>query len=376
METSNASDEDWDLLKTFFPPEWKDLAQKTGALKGLRQDKSEENYLRTLMIHAGCGCSLRETATRAKLANLANISDVALLKRLRKSSDWLYELCRGLFDERNMNQPSTSLPRVCLVDGTIVREPGKTGSQWRIHYALLWPSLKCHYFKVTSAEGEGSGEGLGKFPFEPGDHVLADRGYSHVGGIHEAHLRGAKLAVRFNPQGIRITDSEGGKFDLLEKLRQINQANQCMSWKVQIPHPNNPSINARLCVVRKSQEAINLAHAKLRRKAVKNGTTLRSQTLVYAEYVMVLSTFDSEIYPDWAVLEWYRVRWQVELVFKRFKQLAQLGHLPKHDDESSKAWLYGKLFVALLTEKIIDHARFISPWGYPIDVPKGTEPVV
>lgn len=215
---------------------------------------------------------------------------------------------------------------------------------------------------MTSAEGEGSGEGLGKFPLEPGDHVLADRGYSHVGGIHEAHLRGAKLAVRFNPQGIRITDSEGGKFDLLEKLRQINQANQCRSWNVQIPHPSNHSINARLCVVRKSQEAINLAHVKLRRKAVKNGTKLRSQTLVYAEYVMVLSTFDSEIYPDWAVLEWYRVRWQVELVLKRFKQLAQLGHLPKHDDECSKAWLYGKLFVALLTEKIIDHARFISPW--------------
>ena len=70
------------------------------------------------------------------------------------------------------------------------------------------------------------------------------------------------------------------------------------------------------------------------------------------------------------MLEWYRLRWQVELVFKRFKSLAQLGHLPKYDDdESAKAWLYGKLFVALLVEKLLHHARTISPWGYDVHGP-------
>ena len=63
------------------------------------------------------------------------------------------------------------------------------------------------------------------------------------------------------------------------------------------------------------------------------------------------------------MLEWYRLRWQVELVFQRFKSLAQLGHLPKHNDRSAKAWLYGKLLVALLVEKLIGHATAISPWG-------------
>ena len=57
----------------------------------------------------------------------------------------------------------------------------------------------------------------------------------------------------------------------------------------------------------------------------------------------------------------------VLLVFKRFKSLAQLGHLPKRDDESAKAWLYGKLLVALLVEKLIRHASAISPWGYPLE---------
>ena len=53
-------------------------------------------------------------------------------------------------------------------------------------------------------------------------------------------------------------------------------------------------------------------------------------------------------------------------MFKRFKSLAQLGHLRKFDDESAKAWLYGKLLVALLTEKMVRHARTRSPWGYDV----------
>ena len=55
------------------------------------------------------------------------------------------------------------------------------------------------------------------------------------------------------------------------------------------------------------------------------------------------------------------IRWQVELVFKRLKSVAQLGYLPKRGGESSKAWLYGKLFSALLTVKLIAHASALSP---------------
>ena len=51
-----------------------------------------DNLLRMLLIHLGCGHSLRETVVCARQANLADLSGVALLKRLRKSKDWLYAL--------------------------------------------------------------------------------------------------------------------------------------------------------------------------------------------------------------------------------------------------------------------------------------------
>jgi hypothetical protein len=39
--------------------------------------------------------------------------------------------------------------------------------------------------------------------------------------------------------------------------------------------------------------------------------------------------------------------------------------ISKHQNDSAQAWLYGQLFIALVTEKILHHAQLISPWGIP-----------
>jgi len=95
--------------------------------------------------------------------------------------------------------------------------------------------------------------------------------------------------------------------------------------------------------------------------------TLKPETMDYAKYVIVFSTYPESHFTNLEILHWYRCRWQIELVFKRFKSIAQLGHLPKHSDDSTKAWLYGKLFVALVTNKLINYATSFSPWGYILE---------
>jgi hypothetical protein len=87
-------------------------------------------------------------------------------------------------------------------------------------------------------------------------------------------------------------------------------------------------------------------------------------TLEFAKYVILFTTRSCGSTAD--VLRLYRMRWQIELVFKRLKSLGQLGHLPKHDDRSSRAWLYGKLLVTLLAQKLIRVGLDISPSGYPL----------
>ena len=367
--------EDWELLLLFLPSDWRGLAHDTGALKGLRKDKSAENLLRTLLIHLGCGHSLRETVVRAKKANLADLSDVALLKRLRKSKDWLHALCLQLFREQGVAVSADSGFQIRVFDATTVQGPGKTGALWRIHYSVRLPSLVCDFFKLTETAGRGTGESLAQFPVQAGEYVLADRGYSTTLGIHHVVSAGGQVTVRVNTGALVLQTAQGAPFDLLAALTALRRAGIVESWSTQAVGQDRIVVPGRVCAIRKTEEAIRIAHDKIRKEAARQGKQVQPQTLKFARYVIVFTTFPELTFPASEVLEWYRIRWQVELVFKRFKSLAQLGHLPKYDDESAKAWLYGKLLVALLVEKLIHHATAISPWGYHLAAMSTTQRV-
>lgn len=365
MTEANVADEDWKVLVSMLPGGWRELARETAALKGLRKDKGEAEYLRTLLLHLACGYSLRETAVRAREAKLAELSDVAVLKRLRKSKDWLHGLCCQLLAEQATLSKAVSGRCLRLIDATLIQEPGPTGSRWRIHYSLRWPQLTCDHFKLTSDQGPGSGESLTHFPVQAGDHLLADRGYSNYASLRHVVSQGGIVTVRVNPKSVRLLNGEK-LFPLDRHLRRLKKTHETGCWQVRLTGAAGQApVAGRLCVVRKSQAAIAKARAKVARRSSDDGRKLQADTLLYAEYVMVFTSAPESLSAP-EILELYRLRWQIELVFKRFKQLAQLGHLPKEDEESSKAWLYGKLFVALLTERLIQQAESFSPWGYDV----------
>jgi hypothetical protein len=358
----NAANEDWSVLTGLFPSAWRDEAVNSGAIERLRGFSSVDALLRTLLLHVGSGFSLRETALRAKLAEWADVSDVALLKRLRNSESWLRELCLQLLRESGFGEPSGNAPRIRIVDGTIVKEPGRTGSQWRILYAIGLPELECDFFEVTATEGEGNGESLARIPAQRGDLILGDAAYCGVSGLLAMKRKGANVLIRVNPNNFPAYGSGNRRFPLLQRVAKLTRPGQVREWKVRLRGSTGEAMTGRLCVIRKSELAIRQAQRRLQRRASKKQTTLKPATLELARYVMVFTSYEQGTAAQ--ILQWYRMRWQIELVFKRLKSLLRLGHLPKYDDRSSRAWLYGKLLIALLTQKLIRTGRDISPWGY------------
>src|SRR6202158_5280168 len=111
--------EDWKVLLGLFPRHWEELGRSTGAVSRLRGFDSLNDLLRTLLLHVGCGWSLRETAGQARRAGIAEVSDVTLLNRLRQSEDWLRQLCQQLWKDNGVNlEPALRGRPVRLVDAT------------------------------------------------------------------------------------------------------------------------------------------------------------------------------------------------------------------------------------------------------------------
>lgn len=355
----NATEEDWTVLISLFPKGWDRQAKETGAMERQSGIKIPATLLRLFLLHVARGYSLRETAVRAKESGLATISDVGLLKRLRRSEDWLHWLCAQLVSENVRMPQQKDQGTVRIVDGTIIKEPGKTGSQWRILYSMRLPDLRCDYFDLTATTGVGTGESFARLPVVKHDLILGDAGYGTAGGIKWVLSKGGDVLVRINSQSLPLQQKRGRSFDLLSHLQTLKTACAVGEWRVRLP---DTTIEGRVCALRKSEEAIQQAHRRIERRASKKQTKTKPETWEHAKYVAVFTT--DRTTPAETILEWYRVRWQIELTFKRLKSLAQLGHLPKYDDQSSRAWLYGKLFVALLTQKLVRIGRELSPWGY------------
>ena len=55
--------------------------------------------------------------------------------------------------------------RVRAVDATAITEPGSTGTDWRIHYAINLANLQCDFFQLTDVKG---GEAWRRFPVMKG----------------------------------------------------------------------------------------------------------------------------------------------------------------------------------------------------------------
>jgi len=356
--------EDWEVLVSFLPADWEEKAKELGALRRCRKFANAGVLLRTLLVHLAEGCSLRETAAVARAGNLVLISDVALLKRLHASGEWFRWLCTELMRRWVRQQPEAVFDaelKLRVVDGSMIQEPGPTGSAWRIHYAISLPDLRCEQVYVTDSH---TGETFRNFQVTAGEVFVGDRAYGTAGNIAHVLSAGGQVLVRINHTNLPLTNPEGGLFDLFSHLRTLT-GRQLGDWPVHVTF-RGKLFSGRLCVARKSTVAAERARQKARQTAQKKGHQVTPETLEAAGYIMVFTSLSRKLHGPKKILELYRGRWQIELVFKRLKSIIGVGHLPKISPEGIRAWIHGKLFVAFLIEAMIVTGESFFPWGYPL----------
>lgn len=359
-------EEDWEVLKRFLPDGWERKATELGALVRKRKIESADTLLRVLLIHLADGKSLRTTSAYAMEADICDINDVALLHRLKASREWFRWMSIELIGQLN----GISLPpdlynkfRVRLVDSSSISEPGSTGTDWRIHYSFRLNTFKCDFFKITSPK---EGDTFKRFPVNENDLLIGDRGYCHRQGIIHILNNKGNVMVRFHSTNLPLFSRTDKPINLLEYLRKLSDG-IAGDWDVWFRNPDTDKlVKGRICAIRKSKEAIEKSLKKLRQTASRKGNKLQPETIEYAEYVIIFTTLTRYCFGRESILSSYRGRWQIELVFKRLKSIIEIGHLPKINEDSCISWLYGKMFVALLTERLYQEAEFISPWGYPL----------
>ena len=337
-----------------------EAARSSGALIRRRGVRSAQALLHLALARGPGGLSLRQAAAWAGAAGVADLTDAALNDRLHQSCDFLGAIVTAMLRSRQgVAAPCWPGRRVRVADGTCVSKPGgkrgASGTDWRIHAVYDLGTGGFSHFEVTDGHGA---EALDRGKPVAGEIRLADRGFANAKAIGRfmSAAEDADFVVRLRWSACKLLDRHGGRFDLIDHLRALPADRQIDDVPVQIAGADRP-LGARLVIRRKAPEHVEAEIKRLRRAAAKNKRALDPRSLVAAEYVVLATSLD-EAYPADEILSLYRLRWQIELAFKRLKSLLHIDKLPSKTERGGLYWLYAHLILAIAvdasTQEVLD----------------------
>lgn len=343
----------WYAQPALLPPgpELERRARTTGALRRKRGVRGASELLRVVLSYGFCGLSFELASNWAEANQSAQLSSSAILRRLRGCTAWLEGLLADKLGQRLPSAPVAGM-RVRLVDATRVCTPGSKGESWRVHAAYDPWQRQLVQLSITDNTG---GERLDRFDVQPGDLLVGDRAYGRRPGLAHVVAHGGDFLVRITWYHVPLETPDGKPFDLLDALRSMPQAG-FGEFDVRVKADERhgvPNIPCRLVARRKSDEDADEGKRRAKIAAKKGGHKLDEKTLEACEYFFVLTSLNASEASTEQVLALYRLRWQIELEFKRLKSLLKLDDLRAKTPSTVRAALAAKLLGAVLVEELV-----------------------
>jgi len=344
METAGIyTDGEWSKVVGMLPPDLDAIARETGALRRRRNVPNATALVRMGLAYALTKFSMKDVCVWAGAAEVTTISGPSFFYRLCQC-ERLFErvlsfvLCQGI-------PQAPTRRRIRIVDGTVITGPGSAGTDWRLH--IMFDPVHGMFRSVEITDAKGA-EGYARYEVEPGEIAMGDRCYSTARGIDAVVNREAHVLVRFNPYSMKVCDLKKDRIDVLSYEQRI-AAGEIVSWDVLIPVPPDTAKSGRAWKITKARDWI-------RARIV--GTRTPKNTVVW-----VLTTVPADEMSDEEALKLYRLRWQIELLFKRLKSQLHIDELPRRNGPTTKIWILCRLLAAALAQRLVCPSGLFSPHG-------------
>lgn len=346
MQTPALHEDEWDYVRTLLPADLEESARRTSALVRRRNIPDAASLMRMALAYAVSDLSLKDVAAWASALQVAQITGPGLFYRLREAEQWLEQVLGQVLSEQ-LPQAAGGF-RLRVVDATVINGPGQKAVQWRAHASINPTTGAIRAVELTDDSG---GEKFSRHRFGAGDMVLGDRGYATARGVYAVRQQEAHVVVRFNPATLRTCDEKRRRIYLAEKESGVPKVG-ATEFKITIPVP--PAAT-------RSHKTWNSAKAI----AWVTARAICARTRA-GEVTWLLTTLPAKQMPAIGILGLYRVRWQIELLFKRLKSLLHLDMLPSREGPTAKSWMLARLIAAALAQRLVQPSGPLSPWGYAL----------
>lgn len=361
--TTLEMDRDWKTLLSFLPSDYGELAHEHKQLQvqyGNAKFTTADELLRAVLLHVGADMPLRQTAAVLAESGGPVVTPNRIHMKMRNVARYLQALVARMTTWTGECAPERwGGYELVVVDATAFAGRCATGTDARIHAAIRLADLSIYSAHATDVSG---GESLRRFSWMPGQLVIADRGYSTATGIGHVVSQGADVLVRVNRGALPLYSPTNRTFAIEPFLRRIQEGRVAERWvriRVQAEAGRRERfVDGRLIATRlpadKAEEARNRLRAEM-------GAAVTAEALEMSAYVALFTSVPAPRLAADQCLQVYRLRWQIELAFKRWKSLCHFDRLPNERSDTIVSWLYGKLLLGLILDRIASAAPALSP---------------
>ena len=327
------------------------------AIQRKREISEPGDLMMLSLFHLLNGSSLEEVRLIAEMTKLGTLSDVALMNRFAGCNDWYKWIITSLVTNGAIGYRKPEWLEkydVYGVDASDVKEKGRSGRIYRLHFALDLFNMRSGQYAITTNK---VGESLRNFKVKESDLIVGDRGYVSLNGVEHCIDSGGSFILRLRKNSFTLYSEDREPVSLIENLRKLGE-NDTLDMNVCAKGSDGSKwIPLRVCARRKTPKAIADTKTKLKRTEYKQQSKLSDGAKEFNEYIVLVTNLPKAVISE-QVLDVYRLRWQVEIYFKRLKSILDFGQLPKRRDDCVMAWLNGKLMISLLIEKIVGTVLF------------------
>lgn len=347
----------WETVAQYLPPDYEALAaeyQQAETKFGNAKIRDGATLLQFILLHVGADLPLRQTVAVMAEAGGPKLSPMRLHKKMVRAAPYLRALV-----ERMVAWPVEGAPErwggyvFCAVDATVVCGPGAVGTDARIHTKLRVADASLVSAEVTDETG---GESFCRFAWGPDELAVGDRAYFTPRGIEHVLDAGAEVLVRYRLDGVELQNAKGEVIDVLGAVSHMS-VGETLDLDVTAKLPSRLA-PGRLVAYRLPDDAVERARERMRRD---KGSELSPRVYESAKYVLLFTTAARSRLDANRCLQGYRLRWQIELQFKRWKSLCGFDLLPNWREDTTLAWLYAKVLLGAMLDRMASIPTELSP---------------
>jgi IS4 transposase len=167
--------------------------------------------------------------------------------------------------------------------------------------------------------------------------VVADRAYGTISGIEYMRAHKGDFALRLRAKAFNLYDERHKQVALLSYFKDLGERKSgSVDSYYKVGTEYKP---IRMCATRKSAESERAGLTRLKKSNSKKQLGLVSAPqALYNRNIIVATSFGNEVAAG-SIMELYRMRWQVEIVFKELKSLFGYNQIPSKLDTTARPFV-------------------------------------